>query len=289
VLFADTQRNRVYSQREIDMGQAIVGQAATALENARLVLDLEGKVQALKDAQDRLVRSARLSAMGELAAAVAHQINNPLAAIMMDTEMMLQDESPDSPNYASLQTISRAGKRASSVARRLLAIARPGDPNAPTVPIDVLDTIEGVLSLVKAHVERDRIQIYPKLPTEKLPPVWAGPGQLDDIWLNLLMNAHDALVGREGAKIGIEARHLPSDDYIEVVVWDNGPGIPDDIKAEIFEPFFTTKPVGEGTGLGLHICRQVVERVGGSISIDSQYNDGTRFLVRLPIKRGAES
>jgi signal transduction histidine kinase/DNA-binding response OmpR family regulator len=289
VLFADTQRNRVYSQREIDMGRAIVGQAATALENARLVLDLEGKVQALKDAQDRLVRSARLTAMGELAAAVAHQINNPLAAIMMDTEMMLQDESPDSPNYASLQTISRAGRRASSVARRLLAIARPGDPDAPTIPIDVLDTIEGVLSLVKAHVERDRIQIYPKLPAEKLPPVWAGPGQLDDIWLNLLMNAHDALVGHEGAKIGIEARHSPSDDYIEVVVWDNGPGIPEKIKAEIFEPFFTTKPVGEGTGLGLHICRQVVERVGGSISIDSQYNDGTRFIVRLPIKRGAES
>ncbi len=289
VLFADTRRNRIFSQRETDMGRAIVGQAATALENARLVHDLEKKVQELKEAQDRLVRSARLSAMGELAAAVAHQINNPLAAIMMDTEMMLQDTPPDSPNYASLQTISRAGKRASGVARRLLAIARPTDPEAPTVPIDVIDTIEGVLSLVKSHIERDRIQIVARLPAEKLPPVWAGQGQLDDVWLNLLMNAHDALMGREGAQIGIETSYLPSDDHIDVVVWDNGPGIPDHIKNEIFEPFFTTKPVGEGTGLGLHICRQVVERVGGSISVESKYNEGTRFLVRLPIQRGVDS
>jgi signal transduction histidine kinase/DNA-binding response OmpR family regulator len=288
VLFADTRRNRIFSQRETDMGRAIVGQAATALENARLVHDLEKKVQELKDAQDRLVRSARLSAMGELAAAVAHQINNPLAAIMMDTEMMLQDTPSDSPSYASLQTISRAGKRASGVARRLLAISRPTDPEAPTVPTDVIDTIEGVLSLVKSHIERDRIQILSRLPTERLPPVWAGQGQLDDVWLNLLMNAHDALVGRAGAQIGIEIRYLPSDDHIEVIVWDNGPGIPDHIRNEIFEPFFTTKPVGEGTGLGLHICRQVVERVGGSITLTSRDNEGTRFLVRLPIQRGVE-
>jgi two-component system NtrC family sensor kinase len=156
------------------------------------------------------------------------------------------------------------------------------------VPIDVVDTIEGVLSLVKSHIERDRIQIVPRLPAEKLPPVWAGPGQLDDVWLNLLMNAHDALVGREGARIGIEATYLPSDDHIEVVVWDNGPGIPEHITSEIFEPFFTTKPVGEGTGLGLHICRQVVERVGGSITLESKPNTGTRFLIRLPIRRGME-
>ncbi len=288
VMFADTRRNRVFSQRETDMGRAIVGQAATALENARLVHDLEQKVQELRDAQDRLVRSARLSAMGELAAAVAHQINNPLAAIMMDTEMMLQDTPPGSPGYDSLQTISRAGKRASGVARRLLAISRPTDPEAPSVPIDVIDTIEGVLSLIKSHVERDRIQIYADLPGEKLPSVWAVQGQLDDVWLNLLMNAHDALVGREGAKIGIQATYLPSDDHLEVLVWDNGPGIPEQIKNEIFEPFFTTKPVGEGTGLGLHICRQVVERVGGSILVESKHNEGTRFLVRLPIRRGGE-
>jgi signal transduction histidine kinase len=286
VLFADARRARVFSQRDIDMARALVGQAATALENAGLVYDLEKSLDDLRDTQDRLVQTARLSAMGELAAAVAHQINNPLTTIMVDSEMMLLDEQPDSPNYRSLQAISRAGKRAAGVARRLLAIARPNDPESPPERIDVIDTIEGVLSLVKAHIERDHIQIVPTLPTESLPPVWAVPGQLDDIWLNLLLNAHDALFGREGAKMGISASLAPNGDAIEVIAWDNGPGIPSKIIDEIFRPFFTTKPVGEGTGLGLHICRQTAERIGGSITVESASDQGTRFLVRLPIKQG---
>lgn len=286
VVFADARRNRVFSERDMDMGRAIVGQAATAIENARLVYDLERSLADLKEAQGRLVQTARLSAMGELAAAVAHQINNPLTTIMVDSELILLDENPEGRNYRSLQSINRAGKRAAGVARRLLAIARPNDPETPPERIDVLDTIDGVLSLVKSHIERDRIQIVSELPGS-LPNVLAVPGQLDDIWLNLLMNAHDALIGRPGATIGINAAEIPDDGFIEVVVWDNGPGIPDKIKEEIFKPFFTTKPVGEGTGLGLHICRQTAERAGGSISVESNPGAGTQFLVRLPAnKRG---
>jgi signal transduction histidine kinase/ActR/RegA family two-component response regulator len=286
VLFADARRTRVFSQRDVDMGRAIVGQASTALENARLVHDLERSLAELRDTQDRLVQTARLSAMGELAAAVAHQINNPLTTIMVDSEMMLQDEPDNSPNAKSLQAINRAGKRAAGVARRLLAIARPKDPETPPERVDVIDTIEGVLSLVKSHIERDHIEIVSKMPPERVPPIWAVPGQLDDIWLNLLMNAHDALMGREGATIGVEAGYQPGDTEIKVVVWDNGPGIPANIIGEIFKPFFTTKPVGEGTGLGLHICRQVAERVGGTITVKSIPNEGTRFTVTLPIRRG---
>lgn len=114
----------------------------------------------------------------------------------------------------------------------------------------------------------------------------AVQGQLDDIWLNLLLNAHDALAGRENARIGIEAAYTPEDSCVDVVVWDNGPGVPEAIRQDIFEPFFTTKPVGEGTGLGLHICRQVVNRVGGSISVDNASEGGARFLVRLPVRKG---
>ena len=112
VLFGDTRYARLFSEREIDLGRAIVGQAATALENARLVHDLEYSLQELKDTQDRLVQTARLTAMGELAAAVAHQINNPLTTILVDTELMLLDEPEQSRNYRSLLAISRAGKRA---------------------------------------------------------------------------------------------------------------------------------------------------------------------------------
>jgi signal transduction histidine kinase/FixJ family two-component response regulator len=287
VLFADTRRNRLFSQRDIDMGRAVVGQAATALENASLVHDLEQSLINLHDTQDRLVQTARLSAMGELAAAVAHQINNPLTTIMVDSEMILMDESPDSRNYRSMQAISRAGKRAAGVARRLLAIARPNDPEAPPERIDVVDTIEGVLSLVKSHIERDHIQIIAEMPQQKLPPVMAVPGQLDDIWLNLLLNAHDALIGREGAQMGIAAEYKPDESIIEVIAWDNGPGIPTRIIDDVFKPFFTTKPVGEGTGLGLHICRQTAERIGGSITVQSVPNEGTQFFVQLPVRGGA--
>ncbi len=288
VLFGDTRYTRVFSEREIDLGRAIVGQAATAIENARLVHDLESSLQELKDTQERLIQTARLSAMGELAAAVAHQINNPLTTILVDTELMLLDEPRDSLNYRSLQAISRAGKRAASVVRRLLATARPIEENAPIEPINVVETVEGILSLVRPHIEQDHIRVWSRLPKASLPPVLAVQGQLDDIWLNLLLNAHDALIGRENAEIGIEVVYQPGASFIEVNVADNGPGIPESIQEDIFKPFFTTKPVGEGTGLGLHICRQVVERIHGDISVESVEGQGTRFLVRLPVKKGNE-
>jgi signal transduction histidine kinase len=286
IALGDSRRHRVFSERDIGMGQAIAAQAATALENTRLVTDLEKSFAELKETQERLVQTARLTAMGELAAAVAHQINNPLTTIMVDSEIMLLDESPENANYPSLQAINRAGKRAAGVARRLLAIARPGDPESPPMRIDVKDTIQGILSLVKVHIERDQIAVIVDLPNDPVPSVMAVSGQLDDIWLNLLMNGHDALVGCEDAQLGINLVYPPESEFIEVTVWDNGPGIPEKLQEEIFKPFYTTKPIGEGTGLGLHICRQTVDRIGGTISVMSRPGEGARFLVKLPVKNG---
>lgn len=283
IVFADTEKPRVFNARELDLAQAIAGQAATALENATLVRDLESSLTELKETQDRLVQTARLSAMGELAAVVAHQINNPLTTIIIDTELMLMDEPKDSNNFQALNAIHRAGKRSANVARRLLAIARPTDPDAMPEVVDVVDTVRGILSLMQTHIERENIRIMANLPDEQLPSTMAVKGQLDDIWLNLLMNAHDALVNQEDAKIGIEVYYVEERRMINVVIWDNGPGIPDDIREEIFSPFFTTKPAGEGTGLGLHICKEVVENVGGTIEVESVPGHHTSFIVRLPV------
>lgn len=285
-LFVDTQRSTAFGVHEIDLARAMTGHAATALENSRLVHDLEASLRELRETQGRLVQAARLSAMGELAAAVAHQVNNPLTTIVLDAELMLLNETPNSARYEALAAIMRAGKRAASVVRRLLTAVRSTDTDAPMQPIDVVATVVEVIALVKAHIERDRVRLVEKLPDRPLPPVFATPGHLDDVWLNLLLNAHDALQGREGAELGIEVAYNKQEESIDVIVWDNGPGIPANIVDEIFKPFFTTKPVGEGTGLGLHICRQVVERCGGSIDVRSAPEQGTRFLVRLPVTRG---
>lgn len=285
VIFSDSEHERRFTDREVDMARAIVGQAATALENANLLHDLELSLKELKETQNRLVQTARLSAMGELAAVVAHQINNPLTTIIVDTELMLMDESEGSPNYEALMAISRAGKRAANVARRLLAISRPTDPEAPADLIDVVDTVRGVLSLVQTHIERSNIRIETQLPEEAIPGVMAVKGSLDDVWLNIIMNAHDALLGEQtkNGKIDIRVEYKPETEMIEVMVKDNGMGIPQEIIKQIFSPFFTTKPVGEGTGLGLHVCREVVENCGGYITVDSVPNEFTCFVVHLPV------
>jgi len=182
-----------------------------------------------------------------------------------------------------LSAISRSGKRAAGVVRRLLAMARPISADTTREAVNVLDTIAEVTALVRPHVEREGIRFIVKLPAEA-PPVLAVPGELDDVWLNLILNAHDVLLGCPEPEIGVVAQYHHADAILEVDIWDNGPGIPKEIVGEIFKPFFTTKPQGEGTGLGLHICRQVVDRVGGTISVQTS-GSGTRFVVRLPIMR----
>ncbi len=284
VIFGDTRHARVFNQREINMARAIVGQAATALESATLVHDLASSLQDLKTAQSRLIHTARLSAMGELAAVVAHQINNPLTTIIADAELMLLDEDDDSPRRASLKTIVNSGKRAANVARRLLAISRPIDPDASPDLVDVVETLREMLSLLQTHFERrSNIRVTAHFPDESLPPVMAVRGQLDDIWLNLLMNAYDVLIDKAEGHIEVNVHYDPARHSIQVSIRDNGAGIADDIRDQIFSPFFTTKPAGEGTGLGLHISQEMVRNVGGHIQVESAPGEGTCFTVHLPV------
>ncbi|MFW5691247.1 MAG: GAF domain-containing protein [Chloroflexota bacterium] len=285
VMFAAVGRDRIFTDAEIMLAKAVVSQAAIALENARLVHDLESSLEDLQNAQKRLVQTARLSAMGELASVVAHQMNNPLTTIIVDTELMLMDEPADSPRRSALEAIARTGKRAANVARRLLAIARPVDASATPDYIDVVDSLRGILSLLQAHFEHAKVTVKANLPSDPIPPVRAIKGRLDDIWLNLLMNAYDALYEKKDGEIGVHASYDAVKGEVTVVIADNGAGIPADIQEKIFSPFFTTKPIGEGTGLGLHISKEVVEDAGGTIRVESKPGEKTRFIVKLPVHR----
>lgn len=282
VLLADTLHERRFSRREVELAQALVLQAANALANARLYRDLELSLEKLHLTQSKLVQTARLSAMGELAAAVAHQINNPLTTILGDTEMVLQDLDESDPNVEALQAVSRAGKRAHEVVRRLLAMARQHSLDETIEEVDVNETVQNTLTLVKSHIVQGNVTLVTELDAN-LPHVAAIRGQLEDVWLNLLLNARDAVANRPDSRIGIKSCPGPDDRHVRVVVWDNGSGIAPEHQAQIFDPFFTTKPIGEGTGLGLHICQQIVEKCKGSITCESEYNQGTRFTITLPV------
>jgi signal transduction histidine kinase len=278
IRLADVNQSRAVSRRELALAFGLANQVAVGLENARLFHDLSLSLEELRQTQSRLVQAARLSALGELAAVVAHQINNPLTTVLADAEILVQDLPADHPNHASAQAIWQAGKRAKTVVDRLLNLARR---DSDVRPMDVNGTIRDALALTQMHIERGSTSLLVDL-TDALLPVVAVPGQLEDVWLNLLINAHDAIPSGRIGQIGIQSRAV-SDGWAEVVVWDNGVGIPDDHLPHMFEPFFTTKPRGEGTGLGLYICHQTVTQLGGQLNIESHLGIGTRVTVRLPV------
>ncbi|GEM_PF-366237 len=284
IMLVDTQHQRRFSEREIDLARAIMSQAATAIQNAHLLRELEGKVAELRTAQDRLVRAARLSAMGELSAAIAHQVNNPLTTIVLDAELVLLSSSLDDKARASVDAILRSGKKAASVVRRLLTSVRP-EARAEIAPIPIMETIEETLSLMRSHVQRQGVQLALHTDFDEAPIVMGTRDDLGDLWLNLMLNANEALIGRANGKMGVDVSSPDEHYHVRVVIWDNGGGIPDNIREHIFEPFFTTKPVGEGTGLGLHICRQIIDRLHGTIEVESNPRIGTQFIVRLPLIR----
>ncbi len=278
----DTLEARRFQPREISLAWALVTQAATAIENARLYHDLGQSLKELRQTQATLVQAARLSTMGELAAVVAHQINNPLTTIMVDAEIILQDLPVENPIHESVTAIYRSGQRAHAVVKRLLSTARRGSPADALQLIDVYQTICNTLELVTTHIERSRVKLKIDLHENESGYTQAAPGHLEDLWLNLLLNARDALVNLPDATISV--RNQRKGDFVEVTISDNGPGIPSEHLEHIFDPFFTTKPAGEGTGLGLYICKQIVDQCGGKIEVETKLKYGTKFLVRLPTK-----
>lgn len=271
---------RQFTTREMGLAHTLANQAAIALENAHLVRDLQNSLADLKDAQSRLVHAARLSALGELSTVVAHQVNNPLTTIIGDAEMLVQDLPGEGPENESAQAILRAGKRAKQVVERLLTMAHMEDEPRTQ---DLNHTINETIQLVGQQITREHITLEVEL-GDNLPPVKAVPGQLEDVWMNLLINARDAVtqLGKEDGKVRIASCAVEDGTLIEVRVTDNGCGILPEKITQIFDPFFTTKPRGKGTGLGLYICRQIVTEHEGSIRLESTPGKGTTVIVTLP-------
>lgn len=279
VALIDTLQSVAYTEREIRLIEGLAVQAANAIQNARLYFDLQKSLDELRMTQGKLVQTARMSAIGELAAAVAHQINNPLTTIMVDTQLLLEDTEENNPNHESLAAILRAGKRAHEVVRRLLSMSYKNKDDEQPELMDINLTIRNTLQLVSGHIEQAGIRLHIEL-AEPLPLAAGLRGQLEDVWLNLLMNARDAVKDDTDSVVGIKSYTVNSSVVVDV--WDNGPGIPEAMRDQIFEAFYTTKSMGQGTGLGLHICKQVVEKCGGYIKIHASDTNGAMFRIHLP-------
>jgi signal transduction histidine kinase len=266
--------------------------AASALANITVFEKINSRVDVLESEQKRLrvetnnrLERIRLVAMSELAAAVAHQLNNPLTTILADTEMLLSDQKENTTSHRALTAIRRAARRAAEVVHRLMAVSNPNVPSDSARVVDIRETIEDVLHILEGYIESESIELIRDI-DDDLPELWVAPDALSDVWFNLLMNARDELVQQNGGVIGIEVKRSASDEWINVVIWDDGSGVPEQDYDMIFEPFYTTKSAAERTGLGLHICRQIITSMGGDLSVSRQQDGGARFTVRLPVQKG---
>lgn len=235
---------------------------------------------------EQIIQSGKLSSLGELAAGVAHEINNPVA-IMIEEAGWVQDlmtdeeecykQSPHREEYErALQQINTQGQRCKEITHKLLGFARRTD--APVELTQINDLVHEVVDLIERPASYANIRIVQNL-APNLPQVNASPSELQQVIINLLKNASDAMENT-GGTITVSTKAAGSMGVI-LAVSDDGPGIPDSVLPRIFDPFFTTKPVGKGTGLGLSICFGIISKLGGKIEVASSKDTGTTFQVHL--------
>lgn len=239
-----------------------------------------------KRLEESLHRAAKLSAVGHLAAGVAHEINNPLTVIKTGAEMLKDVITPDmGDDYELVEWINNATDRATKVVRGLLDFARQSSYNFQLGKAEA--SINSTIELVAYQMRKGNVEIIREY-GETLPEVMASWEHLKTVWLNILLNARDALESREGDRqMHIVTRLSANKEYVQVLFNDNGVGIAEQQLAHIFEPFFTTKDPGKGTGLGLATSHRIIDRHAAEISVTSELGTGTTFLISLPINETA--
>ncbi|MBW2609884.1 MAG: two-component sensor histidine kinase [Deltaproteobacteria bacterium] len=236
---------------------------------------------------EQIIETGKLAVVGELAAGVAHEINNPVAIMVEEAgwieDLLEEEEFKESENIAefrrALKQINTQGKRCKEITQKLLSFARKTDSKIQEVQINEL--IEEIITLSAQRAKFSNVTIGCQL-QDGLPVIQGAHTELQQVLLNLINNALDAME-KGGGTIDIKTRL--NKDHIVVEIADNGPGIASANLKRIFEPFFTTKPVGKGTGLGLSICYGIMKRLGGDIEVQSVIDKGTIFRINIPLKK----
>jgi two-component system NtrC family sensor kinase len=233
----------------------------------------------LQETQKQLVQSEKLASLGQLAAGVAHELNNPLATVLLFTEVLLRKESLDDQSRTDINTIVRETERCKTIVASLLDFARQHQVDAAEINLNQL--IRGVISLEENHHRYDRVNIKAHF-APSLPWIQADETQLQAVISNLMSNAADAMP--EGGRLILRTRRGEGDQVV-IEVEDEGEGITPENQARLFTPFFTTKPLGKGTGLGLSIVYGIIKMHRGQISVRSELGKGAMFIIQLPIRQ----
>ena len=221
----------------------------------------------------RFSQSEKLTSMGILAAGIAHEINNPLANVSLNVEMLKDQIGDDDKVRKRLDAIERNTARASRIARELLHFSR--EKESAQVDVDINQIINSSIKLLK----NQRLSPIILLKLQDVPRIRAIPWKLEEVFINVLLNSMDACTETDV----IEVQSFSSDDQVVVTISDSGTGISEENLSRVFDPFFTTKEIGKGTGLGLSVCYNIIENHGGEISISTVQPRGTRVIMTLPV------
>lgn len=251
--------------------------------------EVRKKTSEIMKAQDQLINAEKLASLGRMAAGVAHELNSPLTGIVTFSHLMLKRTPPENKlDIEDLEVIIEQANRCSKIIKSLLGFSRK--TSSDKIHININDLTDSTVAMLRNQAKFHNIRFNISF-DNTIPPVAVDPNQLQQVFINLLINAADAM--NERGQITVITRTIAEmandKKYIEIEFTDSGPGIPEDHIGKIFEPFFTTKPVGKGTGLGLSVSYGIIKKHGGNIFVRSDSGKGASFFVRLPLEDDSES
>jgi signal transduction histidine kinase len=281
---SETKRPVEFREDDLHALTLFANQAALALEKAQLYRDSQKQLEKLltvfdelNRTQAQLVHSEKLASLGVLAGGVAHEINNPLMVILGRTELLLMDDDLSERGRRNLETVRLETERIAQIVQGLLAFARKSRQDK-IEPVSINEVLERTVMLNEHQLVVGNVRVVKALQPD-IPVIQANPGQLQQVFMNLIINAHHAMP--EGGQLVIRTGTVPG-GRVFIEMEDSGVGIPPEDLDRIFDPFFTTKEEGKGTGLGLSVSRNIVQNHGGVIGVQSTLGIGTIFRIVLP-------